>query len=244
MLSMLAIAGCSSTSFLANEVTPVKVGEAIASDSKKFQSFSSSGYGSFESKEGGYTLSFDLSCNMPSSAQIIIYGPFGVRVAEAVLTSDTIIVYNRMKNEAFLAKPTQDNVRNLLMISSGEIPLGEVLIGLIPFKLNSSKNVTSKRDGKLYTFTYVTGDTVEKYTVDAEFMRIIGYEELINGDAVLKIEYSNFSKVGGIYFPHSISFTDWHRGVYAKLFYKTITLNHSHTMTIDLPPDAKKIVLN
>ncbi|MGC8654053.1 MAG: DUF4292 domain-containing protein, partial [Candidatus Kryptoniota bacterium] len=207
-------------------------------------SFSSSGYGSFETKEGGYNISFDLSYDMPSSAQIIIYGPFGMRVAEAILTGDTIIVYNRLKNEVFLAKPTAGNVRNLLMISSGEIPLGEVLIGFLPFEPHSSGNMISSQDGKLYHFTYISDDTVRKYTFDAEYMRIVSYEEIVTGNELLKIEYRDFSKVGGIYFPHSIAFNDLQRGVYARLFYKTITLNHPGSMTIDLPPDAKKIVLN
>jgi len=244
LMLMLAVAGCASTNYLSSEITPLKIQQAIVSDSKKFHSFSSSGYGSFETKEGGYSISFDLSYNMPSSARIVIYGPFGVRVAEAMLTSDTIIVFNRMKNEVFLGKPTASNVRTLLMLSTGEIPLGEVLLGLLPFEPHSSKNLISRHDGKLYYFTYVSDDSVEKYTIDAEYMRIVSYEEMVACDPVLKIDYGDFSKVGGIYFPHAISFNDLHREIYAKLFYKTITLNHLDGMTIDLPPDAKKIVLN
>ncbi len=247
ILSALAVvlAGCATTYVDFSEMSAQQVANNIEKQSRSFMYFSSSGYGNFETPEGAYSARFDLSIQKPSSARVSLFGPLGIKVAQVKLTPDTLLVYNSMRNEVFIGKPTEANLRHLLMIASNGTSFTDLLLGLMtPLAHLDNPQSSSHFDGKTVSFTYVSEDTVEKYTVDGKYMRTRNYKRLVNGETVMKIQYSNFMKIGDVYFPRSVSFEDLKRGVSAKLFYQDIALNEKDKVEFTVPSDAKKVILN
>ena len=100
-----------------SQVTPQTVTNNVESQSRLFENFSSSGYGDFETPQGNYSARFDISISRPSWTYIRIYGPFGMKVAQIKLSSDSLIVYNSFQNELFIGKPTAENLRRFLMVA-------------------------------------------------------------------------------------------------------------------------------
>lgn len=241
----LLLAGCATTSYVnLNGISARQVAENIESQSRSLKYFSSSGYGNFQTKEGAYSARFDLTIKRPSSADVNLYGPFGIKVVQVKLTADTLLVYNSIHNQVYVAKPTQANLRNLLMIASNGTSLTDLLLDLMtPLSHLGTSRYSSKADGRVVSFTYVDQDTVEKYTVDGKYMRTKDYEKTINGETVLRIRYSDFTSIDNNYVPRRVSFEDLKRDVSAQLFYQDMTLNQNETIDFSVPADAKKVIL-
>lgn len=238
-------AGCATTHLDLSGITAEQVASNIENQSRSFQCFSSSGYGNFETPEGDYGAKFEISIRKPSTTIVRVYGPFGIKVAQVELSADTLIVYNSMRNEVYVGKPTEINLRHFLMVAGDGSSLNTLLLGLMmPLAHLKNPRTASHVDGKSVNFTYVTGDTIEKYTVDGEYMRTTGYEQSIDGEAVVRIKYSDFTSVGNVYFPRTVSFEDFRHGVSARLFYQDIALDEKDEVQITVPADAKKVFLN
>ncbi|MCL4538099.1 MAG: DUF4292 domain-containing protein [Bacteroidetes bacterium] len=240
-------AGCAATSYYVDlsGVTAESVTEEIKSQSNSIHFFSTSGYGSFETKDGAYTASFDMSIDRPSSAIVNLYGPFGIKVAQVRLTEDTLLVYNTMRNELFMGKPTSTNLRRLLMIASNGTSFTDLLLDLMPPVGNlDSARFTRQLDGDAVNFTYANEDTVEQYTVDGKFMRTREYKKSVNGQTVMKIQYSGFEQIGRVCVPRRVSFEDMQHGVSARLYYQDTSLNQRKNVEFSVPSDAKEVILN
>lgn len=240
-------AGCAATSYYVDlsGVTAQKVADEIQTQSSSIHYFSTSGYGSFETRAGAYTARFDMSIHRPSSAIVNLYGPFGIKVAQVRLTDDTLLVYNSIRNELFMGKPTSANVRNLLMIATNGSSFTDLLLDLMPPTphLDSAQSFREE-DGRTVSFTYVSQDTVEKYIVDGKYMRTKEYVKSIGGVTVMKIQYSDFEHVGSVFFPRSVSFEDLSHNVSAKLYYQDTSLNQRENVEFNVPSDAKEVILN
>ncbi len=228
-----------------NDVSPQDVARAISTQTQSLKLFTSSGYGDFETPEGEYSAHFDMSIRKPSTTSIRLYGPFGIKVAQARLSSDTLLVYNSLNNEVFVGKPTESNLRHFLVIAADGASLSDILLGMMaPLSHLDSSRVSSKIDGGFVTYTYTSADTIEKFTVDGEFMRITGFERSIAGETIIRITYSDFTSVDKIFFPKSVFFEDLKRNISAKLVYQEIALNEKTEIQITVPPDAREIDIN
>lgn len=160
------------------------------------------------------------------------------------MTSDTLIVYNSFRNELYVGKPTAENLRRFLMIAPDGSSVTNLLLGLLSPPAAGDDSRVSNADGKSVSFTYDKGDTVESYAVDGKYLRTTNYEESIDGEAVLRIQYSDFTNIGNVYFPKSVSFEDVKRKISAKLFYEDIALRENDALEFTIPADAKEIFLN
>lgn len=240
-------AGCAASSYYVDlsRITAHSVSEEVRNQSNSIHYFSTSGYGSFETKQGAYTASFDMSIDRPSSAIVNLYGPFGIKVAQVRLTRDTLMVYNSLRNELFVGKPTTANLRRLLMIASNGVSFTDLLLDLLPPAGNmDSSRFVRQLNGNSVSFTYANRDTVEQYTVDGRYMRTKEYTKSVNGETVMKIQYSGFENIGSICVPRRVSFEDLKHGVSAKLYYQDTYLNRKRNVEFSVPSDAKEVILN
>ncbi len=226
-------------------VTAQDVAHSIDDQSQSFKMFSSSGYGDFETPQGDYSARFDISVRKPSTTSIRLYGPFGIKVAQAKLSSDTLLIYNSLNNEVFVGKPTEANLRHFLIVAADGASVSDLLLGLmVPLTHLDSSRASSRVDGGNVNFIYSNEDTVEKFTVDEEYMRTISYERIVGGGTIVRITYSDFTSVDNIYFPKTVFFEDLKNNVSAKLVYQDIALNEKDEVQITIPADAKEIFLN
>jgi outer membrane lipoprotein-sorting protein len=245
-LIAFSLAGCATVNYVAmTNITAQDVAKSIDDQSHAFKLFTSSGYGSFETPQGEYSARFDISIRRPSTTNIKLYGPFGIKVAQAKLDSDTLLVYNSLNNEVFVGKPTQENLRHFLVVAADGASLSDVLLDLMtPFTHLDSSRAASRIDGGRISFIYANQDTVETFIVDGEYMRMAAYEKKVSGKTEVRITYSDFTSVNNIYFPKTIFFEDLKHNISAKLFYQDIALNEKDEVQITVPPDAKEIFLN
>jgi len=247
ILSMaFLMAGCATTHYVEmSNITAQDVALNIGDQSKSFSIFSSSGYGDFETPQGEYSARFDISIHKPSTTCIRLYGPFGIKVAQAKLSSDTLLVYNSLNNEVFVGKPTEANLRHFLVIAADGASVSDLLLGLmVPLAHLDSASVSSGFEGDHLSFVYSSRDTTEKFTVDEEYMRTVRYEKIIDGGTAIRITYSDFTSVNKVYFPRTIFFEDLKRSISARLFYQDIALNEKDEVQIVVPADAREILLN
>lgn len=245
-LTCFLLAGCATVHYVSlTSFTAQDIARSINDQAHSFEFFASSGYGDFETPQGEYSARFDVSIHRPSTTSIRLYGPFGIKMAQAELSPDTFVVYNSLNNEVFLGKPTEANLKHFLVVAADGASLPDLLLGfMVPLTHLDSAQATSRVDGRHVSFIYSSQDTVEKFTVDEEYLRTIGYERLVNGRPILKIDYSDFMSVDNIYFPRTILFEDLKHSVSAKLFYQDIVLNEKEEVQITVPADAKEIFLN
>jgi hypothetical protein len=246
LLLALFVAGCATTHYVAmSSITAEDVARNVGDQSRSVQVFTSSGYGDFESPQGEYSARFDISIHKPSTTSVRIYGPFGMKVAQAKLSSDTLLVYNSLNNEVFVGKPTEANLRHFLVVAGDGASLSDLLLGLMaPLTHLGGAQASSRFEGGHVSFVYSSRDTVEQFTVNEEYMRTIKYEKVIDGETTIRISYSDFTSVNNIYFPRAVSFEDFKHNISAKLYYQDIALNEKDEVQITVPADAREIFLN
>ena len=246
LLLALLITGCATMHYVTmTNLTAQDVARSIDGQSQAFKFFTSSGYGNFETPQGEYSARFDISIRKPSTTIVRLYGPFGIKVAQAKLSSDTLVVYNSLNNEVFVGKPTEANLRHFLIVAADGESVSDLLLGLmVPRTHLDSSQASSRFDGTHVEFIYSIKDTIERFTVDEEYMRTVGYERIVNGETILRITYSDFASIDNIYFPKAVFFEDLKHSISAKLFYDDIALNEKDEVQITIPADAREIFLN
>lgn len=245
-LMALLLAGCATVHYVAmTNITPQDVARSVSDQSHSFNVFTSSGYGDFVSPQGEYNARFDISIRKPSTTNVRLYGPFGIKVAQAKLSSDTLVVYNSLNNEVFVGKPTESNLRQFLIIAADGASVSDLLLGfMVPVAHLDSSNVSSQFGGGYVQFNYSRHDTVEIFTVNEEYMRITKYEEIIDEKPVVRVSYSDFTIVNNVLFPKTVFFEDLEHDISAKLVYQDIALNSKDEVQITVPADAREIFLN
>jgi len=215
----------------------------LEANRRKITNFEGTGTLEINSSQLDNSANFRIIMLKPDSIYLTIYGPFGIELAQALVTNENYIFYDALENTAFEGEVTDDILKEIFKINLSFSDLLDAFVGSVNLTENLYKQPDSYSvEGEKYVLTY--SDSAKGLTtifkVDIRELGITDYL-LSSQDGELNIEgsYSDFELVENVSVPFSIKIRNKLNEQQLKIDYRTIVANKKN-LAIDffIPDDA------
>lgn len=187
--------------------------------------------------------SFKITLVKPDSIYLSIMGPFGIQLAEALVTKDNFTFYDALQNTAYEGKVDEDVLKNIFRINLPFSDLVDAFVGSVNLTKHLYKSPTKYSvDYDKYVLTYVdsVNNRTSEYRVDIRQLGITSFK-IFNGagDITLDSKYSDFDLLDNVAVPYSIDVKDKKDDQSVSIKYKKMRANEPDIyIDFQVPKDA------
>ncbi len=206
------------------------------------------GNGTFMVKSDVYdnSASFRIVLEKPDSIYFTIMGPFGIELAQSLLTKDNFLFYDVIHNTAYEGKVDSQILREIFKIDLSFDELMDAFIGAVNLTNRLYKSPDKYAvDNDEYVLTYIdslTGRSTQ-YRVDIKQLGITDYKIFDQDQSVLlEGRYSDFGLLENVAVPYSITISDHQNNQRISIKYKNMAANKPDIYIDFKLPDDVKIV--
>jgi hypothetical protein len=168
-IGVLGVSGCTSTRTVAVGSASVSFEDAVdrADDAyDRLQSLSADGTIRIETPSLSQSGDFQLALRKPDTLQITVEGPFGIRVAQAMITRRSFQAYSALENKLYVAATTPENLHKALKIDLAFDDILALFTGGRVFEADRRTPDAAGADGGDAFFLFKDGDRSRRYVVD------------------------------------------------------------------------------
>ena len=179
----------------------------------------------------------------PDSIYLTILGPFGIELAQALVTNDSYVFYDALENTAYTGEVNDDILKDIFKIDLSFSDLLDAFVGSV----NLTKNLYKQPDNyevdyDKYILTYIDSinGITTTYKVDIRELSITDYQLKANDGSVnIKGKYSSFELLNNVAVPFTIEIENKLTDQKLSIDYRNIVANQ-RDVYIDfiLPEDA------
>ena len=204
-----------------------------------------SGDGSLRIETSTFSQSGDflLALRKPDSIQITVEGPFGITVAQALITRTTFQAYSALENKLYVGPTSAENLRKAIRLDLGFDDIMALFTGGRVLDADRRVPDESGTDGSDAFFLFRDGDNGRRYVVDPATLAIRKVQ-LLDRNGVMTFEqtYSDFSLRDGSTLPRVIRATNHLRRQVITLTYNALRPNDQGIRFDFSPPqNARRI---
>ena len=244
ILGILFYSCTASENEINSDITFEELKAKVNSNSEKLSSLDADGEISIDSPEMNNTGSITVSINKPDSIYTKIEGPFGLDIADLLITRNNYIYYNVTDNRVISGISTPNNLRIIMKVNVDFDEIINAFSGKYIFKDEVYEDVKITRSENNYLVTLKSGSELKKFWIDAQnyYVNKIGtYDD--KGNTKIEIIYENFYERNGIHFPKKITVNRPSEKQNIWLTYNNEEFNNNKlTYKLKIPKSAKKIV--
>ena len=217
--------------------------QRVNNNSAKLKSLQAEGTIDIDSPGLSNSGSITVNLLKPDSLYVKLEGPFGIDVADILLTRKKFIYYNVMNNRVIKGSSTALNIGAIMRIKLDYDDIINGFSGTFFFNDVSTENSTLTSQGDKYLL--ITKDAVKnetkKYWINSDDYYITKYKIYDKNNKVkLEMEYLDYNYRDGIYFPNNISISKPQDEEYIWLYYQIKTFNtRKLTFKFKIPESAK-----
>ena len=216
----------------------------LEANRRKIKNFEGVGVFEIESEQFNNSANFQVVMQKPDSIYFAVLGPFGIELAQALVTKETYIFYDAIQNTAYTGKVNDDILNNIFKINLSFSDLLDAFVGSVNLTPNLYKQPNEYSvQGEQYVLTYLNQDKEMKsvYKVDIRQLGITDYS-LTSFDKSINLEgkYSKFELIENVAIPFSIEISNKVQNQDLKIRYKNIYANSKGLkVKFELPDDAE-----
>lgn len=187
--------------------------------------------------------SFKVVMSKPDSIYLTIMGPFGIELAQALVTKDKFTFYDALQNTAYVGSVNPNVLKSIFRIN---LTFDELLDGFVG-SVNLTNNLYRSPDKysveeEKYVLSYSdsTRNITTLYRVDVRQLGITDYD-IYDIDGLLKLtgRYSNFELIENVAVPYKIKLDNIVDEQTISIEYKKITVNKKNLkLDFKIPDDA------
>jgi outer membrane lipoprotein-sorting protein len=213
---------------------------------RRIKNFEGNGTLTVKSSQFDGSASFRVVLQKPDSAYLSIMGPFGIELAQAIVTKNNFIFYDALQNTAYEGKPDDEVLQSIFKINLGFNEMMDAFVGSVNLTENLYKNpdeyevVYDK-----YVLTYIDNEheKISKYKVDVRELGITDYEiTSLSGKPILEGQYSKFQLIEMVAVPNHIVVQNKNDNQQITIDYKNVEINQDNIyIDFKIPGDATKI---
>jgi len=218
----------------------------LEANRRKIKNFEGVGIFDIESDVYNNSASFHVIMQKPDSIYFSVLGPFGIELAQALITKKNYIFYDVLQNTAYQGKVDDEVLRNIFKINLSFSQLIDAFVGSVNLTANLYKQPSNYSiDGDNYVLTYV--DEEEQitwiYRVDIRELSITKFSlKSTDNDINIEGNYSDFELIENVAVPFKIEIMNNVRKQKITITYKDIIANSKGLrVKFDLPNDAEII---
>ena len=218
----------------------------LEANRRKIKNFEGVGVFEIDSEQFSNTATFQVIMQKPDSVYFSVLGPFGMELAQALVTKENYIFYDALQNTAYRGNVDDDVLQNIFKINLSFSDLLDAFLGSVNLTQNLYKQPTNYSiDGQEYVLTYSDdlNQLTSVYRVDILQLGITNYK-LVSYDESINLEgtYSKFELIENVAVPFNIEINNKTENQKVKIRYKNIFANAKGLkVKFDVPPDAQII---
>lgn len=225
-----------------DDLSIAEIKSKVNNNSSKLNSLYSEGEISIDSPELSNSGSLTLNLRKPDSVYIKLEGPFGIDIADILLTRQNFLYYNAMDNRVIKGPSTPLNIGAILRIKLSFDEILDASSGTFSFRdISEDKCKLTVENGNYIITETLTGNCSKKYTIDSKFFYISKYGIYDDkGKVVLEIEYSDYTVKSGINFPTKIFVQKPEEKQYLYMYHNSFEINKEKiNFKFKIPKSAK-----
>ncbi len=210
---------------------------------RRIKSFEGSGTLFIKTDKFDNKASFLVKLVKPDSLYFTVMGPFGIELAQTLVTKNNFIFYDALHNTAYEGKVTDDVLENIFKVNLPFNDLIDAFIGAVNLTSHLYKQPTKYSvDYDKYILTYV--DSLKNistvYMVDIRQLGITDFSvENASGEKILEGKYSDFDYIEDVAVPYTVDLHNYQDDQNVSIKYKKMIANKPE-ISIDfrVPDDA------
>jgi outer membrane biogenesis lipoprotein LolB len=248
MLLIVTLDGCVPSKPIEDEelLSSERLINKLEANRRKIKNFEGVGVFEIDSEQFSNSASFQIIMQKPDSVYFSVLGPFGMELAQALVTRENYIFYDALQNTAYRGSVDDNVLQNIFKVNLSFSDLIDAFLGSVNLTPNLYKQPSSYSiEGQEYVLTYDDEESqlTSVYRVDILQLGITNYR-LISFDNSINLEgnYSKFELIENVAVPFDIEVTNKSENQKVKITYKNIFANAKGIkVKFDLPPDAEII---
>jgi len=210
---------------------------------RRIKSFEGNGTILVKNPQMNNSASFRVVLQKPDSIYLTIFGPFGIELAQALVTKSNFIFYDALKNTAYEGNVDDEVLRDIFRIDLSFNELLDAFIGSVNLTNNLYKQPTNYEvvyDKYLITYVDSASFKTSQYKVDVRELGITEYLLMDkNGDVTLEGKYSDFGIIEGVAVPYKIELRNKKENQLVSVEYKSMSANKKNIyVDFEIPEDA------
>ncbi len=245
LLLIFAISCVPSKPVYEEEVLPAdRLVKRLEANRRKIKTFEGSGILNIESPKLDAKASFEIFLKKPDSLKLVIYGPFGIDIAQALVTNSEFTFYNALKNVVYKGRTDKNVLKKIFHIDLSFAEMIDAFAGSVnltdklrlqpdEFKLTNEDYYLTYRDS-------LTGKQSE-FIIQINNLAIKKYE-LYKDPGILLFEgqYSDFEINNRVAIPYKNVIQNKIDNQKVSIDYRNIKVNENlENLTLEIPRDAK-----
>jgi outer membrane lipoprotein-sorting protein len=218
----------------------------LEANRRRIKTFEGNGTITIKSNEFNNSASFRIVLVKPDSIYLTIMGPFGIELAQALVTSKEFIFYNALQNTAYKGLQSSDILRQIFKIDLSFGDIMDAFIGSVNLTNNLYKSPNNYQviyDKYMLTYKDSATKNIAEYEVDVRNLGILHYLlKNSSGNDLLEGKYSNFELLETVAIPAKIEVMNRNQNETIVIDYKAMIANKKNIyIDFKLPDDASII---
>ena len=215
----------------------------LEANRRKIKTFEGSGTIFVNSPSMDNSATFRIVLLKPDSIYLTIMGPFGIELAQALVTKEKFTFYDALQNTAYVGSVNSNALQSIFRINLSFEDLLDAFIGSV----NLTNNLYRAPDNyyvedERYVLTYLDSARTNKtiYKVDVRQLGITNYQ-LFGLDETLMLQgnYADFELLENVAVPYKIAIENKTDDQKISIDYKKIIVNKKNIyIDFKLPDDA------
>ncbi|MBK9097878.1 MAG: DUF4292 domain-containing protein [bacterium] len=248
VIVILTLEGCVPSKPIEDEelLSSERLINKLEANRRKIKNFEGVGVFEIDSEQYSNSASFQVIMQKPDSVYFSVLGPFGMELAQALVTKENYIFYDALQNTAYRGRVDDDVLQNIFKVDLSFSDLVDAFLGSVNLTQNLYKQPSNYSvDGQEYVLTYTDekNQLTSVYRVDILELGITNYK-LYSLDKSINLEgnYSKFELIENVAVPFNIEVNNKVENQKVKIRYKNIFANAKGLkVKFDIPPDAQII---
>lgn len=214
---------------------------------RRIKSFEGTGTITLNSSSINTTANFRVVMQKPDSIALTILGPFGIELAQALVTHENFIFYDALQNTAYTGTVNNEILRTIFRIDLSFNDLLDAFIGSV--NLTDKLYQTPDKYDVIYdeyvlTYFDSAAGTSTEYKVDIRELGIKNYwlKDINTNKVLLEGEYSKFDLLENVAVPYKVEVTNHSQKQEMVIEYRNMAANKKNIyIDFKLPGDASVI---
>lgn len=215
----------------------------LEANRRKIKNFEGTGTIFVNSPQMDNSAAFRIVLQKPDSIYLTIMGPFGIELAQAIVTKDKFTFYDALKNTAYIGAVNSNALQSIFRINLSFEDLLDAFVGSV----NLTNNLYRAPDNYYveddrYVLTYLDSARTNKtiYRVDVRQLGITEYQLFgLDDELILEGKYSDFELLENVAVPYKIAIENKTDDQRIGIEYKKINVNKENIyIDFKIPDDA------
>jgi outer membrane biogenesis lipoprotein LolB len=198
-----------------------------------FRSIEAEGSVAIETPTFSNSGKIELHAKRPDSMYVKIEGPFGIDVANMLLTQNEFLVYNSLENQLISGQTSRKAISSLLHIDADFSDILNLCGGVVPIEHELFPPSEYTIDDDHFILIYRKSKETSCYWIDPDSFSVTQIQmQNPEGEPVWEVKFSDFRSQNTLWLPYKMKVSDYHGRKSFTLMYSSARVN---LQNVDFP---------